>query len=411
VKEYMGRFYLVDPDGNAFIIKGVNYVRFNADLSITYETPYTRNILTRYGSRDEWAKETKKRLIEWGFNALGAWSDPDLGLPYMLNLHITPNYYKNKGGYLRRRVLTLARNPDVLWQPFQTFPDVFDPDFERIAEKVAKELVVPKDKYLIGYFTDNEVDFSIDTIFNEFMNMHGDEPGKRALIDYFSRFFLDISELNRKLGTSFRGFEDILDYTAREFSAIEIRAGPEGRKVIAMLKRGFAREAARKYAEICVKAIRSADPNHLILGGRFAGVNAKPVMGSFDIFDVISNNYYGEDPPIAYFEYIFKEAGRPIMLSEFSFRGEDTGHPNTRGAGIVVESQSYRALYIRSWLIPLLEKRFFVGYLWWEYMDEPFEGRRPDAEDSNYGLVNLYDEPYAEVIEAFKEVNSLFPIP
>jgi hypothetical protein len=47
VKEYVGRLYLVDPDGNAIIIKGVNYVWFNADLSITYEATYTRNILTR----------------------------------------------------------------------------------------------------------------------------------------------------------------------------------------------------------------------------------------------------------------------------------------------------------------------------------------------------------------------------
>jgi hypothetical protein len=44
-------------------------------------------------------------------------------------------------------------------------------------------------------------------------------------------------------------------------------------------------------------------------------------------------------------------------------------------------------------------------------MDEPMDGRRPDGEDSNYGLVNLNDEPYADVVEAFKEVNRLFPIP
>jgi hypothetical protein len=154
------------------------------------------------------------------------------------------------------------------------------------------------------------------------------------------------------LGTSFRGFEDILDYTARESSAIDTRNGPEGRKVVARLDRGFAREVARKYAEICVRAIKSADPNYLILGGRFAGLNAGPVMRSFNIFDVISNNYYGEDPHIACFGNVFKEAGRPIMLSEFSFRREDMGQPNTMGAYIVVEGQSYRALYIRSWLIP-----------------------------------------------------------
>ena len=49
-------------------------------------------------------------------------------------------------------------------------------------------------------------------------------------------------------------------------------------------------------------------------------------MRSFDIFDVISNNHYGEDPHIVCFGYLFKEAGRPIMLSEFSFRGEDMGN-------------------------------------------------------------------------------------
>ena len=32
--EVGGRFYLADPDGYAFIIRGVNYVRFNADPSV-----------------------------------------------------------------------------------------------------------------------------------------------------------------------------------------------------------------------------------------------------------------------------------------------------------------------------------------------------------------------------------------
>jgi len=411
VREYMGRFYLVDPDGNAWIARGVNYVRFNADLSITGSIPYRDAVVARYGGRERWREEVKKRLVEWGFNMLGAWSDPDIGLPYTINLHITPRYYLEKGGSLARRALKLARDPDVLWQPFQTFPDVFDPDFERAAVKAAREQAVPGDKLLVGYFVDNEVDFNVDVIFNEFMGMHREEPGKEALIKYISEFFGSVAEINRRLGTSLRSFDDLLEYTPREFSFIEARAGAEGRRVLRDLKRGFARLAARRYAEVCVKAVRSADQNHLILGGRFASTNAKAVIGSFRGFDVISNNYYGEDPPVAYFEYVYREVGRPIMLSEFSFRAEDTGHQNSRGAGIIVEGQRDRALYIRSWIPPLLEKRFFVGYIWWEYMDQPFEGRRPDAEDSNYGLVSLGDEPYEEVVRAFREVNSLFPLP
>jgi hypothetical protein len=93
-----GRFYMADPDGNAFLVRGVNYVRFNGDLSVTGGSPYTEGVKAKYGSVEQWRKEVRRRLREWGFNTLGAWSDPELGLPYTLNLHITPNYYWSKGG-------------------------------------------------------------------------------------------------------------------------------------------------------------------------------------------------------------------------------------------------------------------------------------------------------------------------
>lgn len=132
-------------------------------------------------------------------------------------------------------------------------------------------------------------------------------------------------------------------------------------------------------------------------------------MRVFRYYDALSINYYGEDPPVGYFNYVHLKTGKPILLSEFSFRARDTGHPNTRGAGVILNTQAERARYVEYWIPTLLEQGYFIGYLWWEYMDEPFDGRRPDAEDGNYGLVNLSDEPYVELINVFKGVNSLFP--
>lgn len=395
-----GRFYMADPDGNAFLVRGVNYVRFNGDLSVTGGSPYTEGVKAKYGSVEQWRKEVRRRLREWGFNTLGAWSDPELGLPYTLNLHITPNYYWSKGGVLARRRLRLAREPDVLWQPFRTFPDVYDQEFARVAREVARREGRRGDPNLVGYFTDNEVDFNVDVIFYEFADMTPQEPGKRALIDFLGKQF-EVRDFNAKFGTKLTSLEDLLDYTASEFQVLETRNSLREVKV------GFALQVAKRYAEVCVGAVREADPGHLVLGARFAGENARDVLASFSPFDVISNNYYGENPPLAYFSKVNRLTGRPTLLSEFSFRGP--GMPNTRGAGIVVGSQGERGEYVKSWITHMLELDHFLGYLWWEYMDEPREGRRPDAEDSNYGLVDLEDVPYAQVVEAFMEVNYLFP--
>jgi agarase len=46
-----------------------------------------------------------------------------------------------------------------------------------------------------------------------------------------------------------------------------------------------------------------------------------------------------------------------------------------------------------------------VGYHWFEWVDEPKEGRF-DGEDSNYGLVNINDKPYEDFVNAAKATNT-----
>ena len=44
---------------------------------------------------------------------------------------------------------------------------------------------------------------------------------------------------------------------------------------------------------------------------------------------------------------------------------------------------------------------YVVGADWFQYYDEPPHGRKLDGEDYNFGLVDIHDQPYAEVTAAF----------
>jgi len=79
--------------------------------------------------------------------------------------------------------------------------------------------------------------------------------------------------------------------------------------------------------------------------------------------------------------------------------------PNTRGAGKPVATQQERADYFDKYVTGLARMPFMVGYHWFEYADEPAEGRF-DGENSNYGLVNGQDEPWDTLVRRVTTVNA-----
>ena len=104
----------------------------------------------------------------------------------------------------------------------------------------------------------------------------------------------------------------------------------------------FAALVAKRYFELTAAAIKTADPNHLILGCRFA---YKPSPGVIDAAgrqcDVISFNCYDPDPSGVIDAYA--EAKKPCLIGEFPFRAIDSSLPNTKGAGPLVATQAERA--------------------------------------------------------------------
>ncbi len=96
---------------------------------------------------------------------------------------------------------------------------------------------------------------------------------------------------------------------------------------------------------------------------------------------------------------------RPSLIGEFSFRGANSGLPNTNGAGPLVANQTERAAAFRRYVTAALQQPNVVGYHWFEHADQPAEGRF-DGENSNFGTVTIEDRVYEEVTQTMTSLNS-----
>lgn len=358
VERIDGRAWFITPEGNGFLSKGINHLSYNADQGKqTGKREYRDNAAKKYGSEEAFHRAALERLRGWGFNTLGAWCDGGA-----CSMHILPcTVILNLAASTTRDAWLKGNTADV-------FSEEFAQAVRRQAEKVARPLA--SDPWLLGYFTDNELSFGPDW------------RVKTTLLD-------------RMLGLP----EGAAGRRAAEKALAEHGGDQKATAVV------FAGLYARRYFEICREAVRAADPNHLILGCRFAGPPAAEVArAAAGLVEVFSVNIYTLEPDLAVLARLAEASRAPVLIGEFAFRARDSGLPNTRGAGPVVETQADRAAAFARYVEHLLSSPEAVGYHWFEHQDEPAEGRF-DGEDSNYGLVDLQDRPYPALVERMTEVN------
>ncbi|MEM2885611.1 MAG: right-handed parallel beta-helix repeat-containing protein, partial [Thermoproteota archaeon] len=231
-------------------------------------------------------------------------------------------------------------------------------------------------------------------LFDDYLRLGQAAPGKRALVEFLEGKYAGIGELNAQWGTAFESFEEILDV-----NQLQRGKPPDSDRL------GFLEVVARRYFKVCHDAIRKFDPNHLILGCRFAFEPPEEALkGCLGFADVVSINNYGEEPPIEALRRIHSLTGLPVMLTEFSFKAMDSGLPNTKGAGTPLATQKDRAESYEKYVRKLVSEPYVVGYHWFEYADEPAEGRF-DGENSNYGLVKISDEPWTVLVTGATSTN------
>ena len=396
-REASGAWRLIDPAGEPTVWLGVDHVKFDgfrceADGNRKH---YREANERQFVSREAWATNTAERLRSWGFNGLGAGCDNALfkgsGLGRCVFLALGDSATGEKDD--EEHWLS-----DNLHTPGTAFPNVFNPDFAEHCDREAAKACAPNrdDPEILGYFIDNELAWEA---------RRGGPSGAWGLFDNAAR---------KPAGNSAR-------IALEEFLAeCGLKVGDD---IPVSVRMAFVEFVAERYFEITTAAIRRHDPNHLVLGCRFAGTvyPDEVFRAAGKHCDIVSiNGYAAPVPDTNEMRLSFRDryypiaetlsklgelSGRPIMLTEWSFPAFDSGLPCLRGVGKRFDTQAERAwasaLYARS----VLSCPWVVGYDYFMWVDMPAKGisfRFP--EDSNYGLVREDGREYAELTRAFAEI-------
>jgi len=393
-------FWLVDPDGGRFLSKGINSVTFEQDrIQNSERIPYVEACKGKYRSPNDWRESTIGRISQWGFNTLGAWSDETLATGSSLRFAVTPILNLGMSYAWQYNDKSNSRNK-------QKFPDVFEQAFAYHVRSHARNLCESRSNSptILGWFIDNELRWGsdwrgVDELLTLFLNLEPHSAGRRAALGWLRKRYPDFAEFNYVWHSPAQSWDALerlnqLDAPYRRKpiyqQSVADHLPDPGFATFAADCDAFAALVAKRYFQLTAAAIKAADPNHLILGCRFA---YKPSPGVIDASgphcDVISFNCYDPDPSNVIDAYTAAE--RPCLIGEFSFRGLDSGLPNTKGAGPLVATQAERATGFRHYVTAALRHPAVVGYHWFEYADQPAAGRF-NGENSNFGTVTIEDE-------------------
>lgn len=331
-----------------------------------------------------WAERTVVRVRSVGFKSLGAWCNP----------------------VLYRCDMPMTRDLNV-WQWVPAGARLFSREWQDSAEAAIRDqtLSMRTNRNLIGYYTDNELDWEEPAIGPRvyFDQLPTDDPNRQEVLGVIHETWPTVADFDRDWGTSFRDWPELERHPRL----------PVGSKT------GYDRLAdrwlyhfARAYFRITATLVHKYDPNHLILGCRYRGwVPNQVLRGARGYTDAQSLNYYAADGllDLDVFTSIAQESDQPLIVSEYSFHALDgrSGDRNLVRFPAQVRDQLARAEGYRSMTARLARVPFVIGADWFQWMDEPASGRWSDGEDANMGIVDVNDRPYEALVEAVQQTAPL----
>lgn len=405
------RWWLVDPDGYAFLTAGMDCVSPEAYTPVDgleccyswlpekdgeYSAAWTRrpwkdepeldyltftivNLIRTFGEnwREEWEKLTTARLRDWGFNTIGAFSNA----AYVRNSPIP--YTHSLMGY-----------PSTKHKIYRDFPDVFSEEFRQSAAEYAAQMEpVKNDDRMIGYYMRNEPEWAFAyelSIAEELLADPYVSGSKKEMIAFLRETYSEVSALNQAWGIDLSDFDDLLVKTFEHGRTLSEEAEKDLNE--------FSRRMICEYVKTPALALRAVDPNHLNLGMRYAFILYPEQAAGCEYMDVFSINCYKIDPT----EVLRKVADvvkMPVMIGEFHFGALDR---SLEATGIIgVASQEDRGKAYRYYLNHAIHVPECVGVQYFEFNDQAQLGRS-DGENYQIGFVDVCGMPEIEMVEAAK---------
>jgi agarase len=383
-----GHWWLLDPQGLAFFSKGVAGVNRSGRTGGRAPQPGAdaQSSLARHADAQSFLRSAVQRLRAWHFNTLGAWSEAARG----------------DAGMYFSEALEFARCGPAIHRAGAWLPDVFDPAWREAVEAQARARCGPLRacRELIGYFTDDALGWAQPdqtgrpSLLQICLSL---EPSQRAYHAAWE-FVLatrrgDLAELAREWETELPNKETLRQLTHKERALTSDGYRRD--------QRLFAREFARRYFATAAAAIRAHDPDHLILGCRFAGAPGEVILSecAYPNVDVLSARPLGEA-----WEKIPQTApgarAMPVLLVEAAWMTEAfLRKPATREPRgfTTVERMLKRG---RAAFERVCAQRAVVGYEWNAWADT-----EDDAPPFGRGLVHVDEREAREHTELLTDLN------
>lgn len=347
-----GRWWMVDPDGYAGInmaVTSFSSSNIQNDYDITRRNGYN-------GTGNFLASESQTKS---GYNTQNY---ANFSFTRRLNFFLTyknvrKNYYETPSG--------VQGSLDHIL--------VFDPQFETFCDDRAKVNVTPfaDERDLLGWFTDNEINFNQDQLRNLVKDLLPGDPSRDSALVFAASKGLTEA--------------DCINYTS---------------KVTEAIKQEFATLLAERYFRIVTESIRKYDKNHMILGSRFHG-RPRSIQGvvnaSHKYVDVTSVNFYDRFTPS---EQITKDTwtvDKPCIVGEFYIKDINQQNKSQSGAGWYVNSQAHRGFFYQNTCLELLQSKNYIGWHYFRYKD--------DDDGSNKGMVSNALVEYLDMTRYMEELN------
>jgi hypothetical protein len=406
------RWWLVTPEGNAFLSFGINH--FYTDL---FRQPFSRENWEKLlgvedlGDDSQFYPAVKKWLLktcaDYGFNTLGVHNalqvvnTPRPVMPYMQPIKFvdTPHWKK-----------------DI---PDENFLDVFSPEFAARCDKLAKEIAAPlkEDPFLLGYsmtdctlFTEEDLRERTDVIGGarrpsrigwprRLRNFRADAPGKQAYVETVREIYRDsIRDFNATYATAFDSF-DALAMAADWRPNTDLSNANETRDNIL-----FVQACVAKYYETARDAIRRYDPNHLFMGDK---LNAN--TDSLDTVLSVTSKYTDVLLYQMYARYEVQQPGLdrwaervdlPVINGDSAFTMITDTMP--RPYGPVADNLEQRVEWTDEFFRKAFARPEFVGWHYCGLVNATNRiARKQDRQHS--GLVDSYGKPYPALQKVIKE--------
>jgi hypothetical protein len=404
------RWWLVTPEGNAFLSFGINHL-----YSDLFKQDYNREAWQqRLGLQDlnspnyplalkTWFLQTCR---EYGFNTVGVHTSlpivnkPQPTMPYMQPIHFVdiPHW-----------------KPEIADSAFR---DVFSSEFARHCDQMAQELAAPvkDDPFLLGYsmtdcplFTEEDCRERPDVIGGarrkarigwprRLRNFGAHAAGKKAYVRTMRDVYRgEVSDFNATYNSQFDSFDALL--AAENWRPhTDLSNGNETRDNVEFLK-----VVVEQYYRTTKDAIRQYDSNHMFFGDK---INANtdtmdtvlPVTSRFT--DVLLYQMYAryevQRPGLDRWSKI---VDKPLLNGDSAFTMVTDNMP--RPYGPVADNLGQRA----DWTAEFFRKAFarpdFIGWHYCGLIDASnLVPRKQDRQHS--GLLDGYGEPYPALKKILK---------